>query len=255
MFLKGCSLLCPWCCNPENIQSSPQSFTKDGVEGEYGKWFTAEELVREVVKDRTFYEGKLDSSLWSITTASDIELLPGGVTFSGGECLLQMPQLVPVCEKLRAEDIHMAVETSLFVPRDHLQLAINYIDFFYVDMKILDSELCSATLHGNLNLYLRNLDELLNWTDGRKRKPVVIRIPVIGNYTETDENRKSVRKLLRQYRDKIIKIELIKEHNLGELKYKSLNMKADYHGVSDELMKRYKTELEDLDIPVEVCMI
>lgn len=257
VFLKGCSLRCPWCSNPENLTSSPQPYIKDGIEGTYGRYYEPEELTRECLKDKAFYEGKLnDPELWSISSASDIEKLSGGVTFSGGEALLQADALVPVITALHDSGIHVAVETCLFIPPTNLNLALEMVDFFYVDVKILDPARCSSVEHGNLDLYLSNLHTLLIWTDAEGRhKPVVIRIPVIGSYTDDPTNRKLVHDLLDKYRDSILKIELIKEHNLGESKYKSLGMELDYHGVDDSLMEKYKQELSDLGILTEICKI
>lgn len=261
VFLKGCSLRCPWCSNPENLLPSPQQYFKDGMECTYGRYYSPDELVKECLKDKGYYDGKLSApDLWRISTADDIEKLPGGVTFSGGECLLQMDKLVPVCESLHEAGVHVAVETALFVPSNLIALAIENIDFFYVDMKILDPNRCKEVERGNLSLYLSNLDHLLTWKDGvgeadGKEKPVVIRVPVIGGYTDDLENRRAVRELLNQYKDSILKVELIKEHNLGESKYKSLGMRMDYHGVDDELMETYKAELDELKIPVEICRI
>ena len=257
VFLKGCSLRCPWCSNPENLLSTPQPYIKDGIEGTYGRYYSSDELVHECLKDKAFYEGKLnDPELWNISDADHIEQLPGGITFSGGEALLQAEALVPVITALHSSGVHIAVETCLFIPSTSLNLALEMVDFFYIDVKILSSDRCSAVEHGNLDLYLSNLHTLLSWTNAKgHHKPVVIRIPVIGSYTDDQTNRKQVHDLLDKYRDSILKIELIKEHNLGESKYKSLGMELDYHGVDDSLMEEYKLELSDLGILTEICKI
>ena len=257
VFLKGCSLRCPWCSNPENLVAQPQPYIKDGIEGTYGRYYEPEELIKECLKDKAFYEGKLNSpELWPISDADHIEQLPGGITFSGGEAMLQADALVQVCPALHEQAIHIAVETCLFVPPSNLNLALEMVDFFYVDVKILSPDRCKAVEHGNLDLYLSNLDCLLTWTDAAgNHKPVVIRIPVIGSYTDAPKNRKLVHDLLNKYRDSLLKIELIKEHNLGESKYKSLGMELDYHGVDDSLMEEYKRELSDLGIVTEICKI
>lgn len=260
VFLKGCSLCCPWCSNPENLKHSPEPYIKDGIPGTYGRYCEPDELVYECLKDKAFYEGKLnDPRQWAISDAKDIEQLPGGITFSGGEALLQMPALVPVCQALHSSGVHTAVETCLFVPPFNLRLALEMVDFFYVDMKVLSPDRCKSVEHGNLALYLENLDSLLTWTDGDGRhKPVVIRIPVIGSYTDDDHNRMLVHDLIKKSVAEggiILKIELIKEHNLGESKYKSLGMQLDYHGVEDKLMEQYKLELADLRILTEICKI
>lgn len=255
VFLKGCSLRCPWCANPENLIAQQQNYIKDDIEGIYGKYMTADELLMEVLKDKVFYGGKIEQSNWGITNSEQIEMLPGGVTFSGGECLLQINQLKPVLRKLNEQHIHTAVETCLFIPTTNLMIALNYIDFFYVDMKIIDDTLCREVEFGDLSLYLSNLDLLLNWEGKGNIVPVIIRIPVIGTYTDQLQNRKAVKNLIAQYKNKILKIELIKEHNLGEQKYRSLGIDRKYMGVTDEFMEIYKKELSDMDIPVEICKI
>lgn len=253
VFLKGCSLRCPWCSNPENLRQYPETYIKDGLNGVYGKYYTSEELLKEVLKDRNYYDGKIDQKDWQIKDSKKIESLPGGVTFSGGEALLQMSAIVPVCEFLHGQGIHIAVETCLFVPSESVKLALENIDFFYIDIKILDAEKCKAVEHGDLNVYLSNLNTVM-----KAGVPVVIRIPVIGSFTEDEHNRKAVHDLIKMSTEaggNILKIELIKEHNLGESKYKSLGMELVYHGVEDELMEQYKVELSDLGILTEVCKI
>ena len=248
VFLKGCSLRCPWCSNPENISSELQEYSKDGITGIYGRFLSPDEIVEECLKDRSYYGGKTDN--WEINSSDELDLLPGGVTFSGGEALLQAKALVPVFNRLEEEGIHLSVETCLFVPVDLLAIAIEHIDLFYVDVKILDKDKCKELLHGDLELFLKNLETLMN-----SSKPVVIRIPVIGDRTDNRENRLAVKNLLEKYKDIILKIELIKEHNLGESKYKSLGLEMSYVGVTDELLETYKSELAVLGVPVEVCKI
>ena len=128
VFLKGCSLRCPWCSNPENLNPNPEKYVNNGLSGVYGREYNTDELYIEVVKDLAFYDGD-----WS---SLELEEMPGGVTFSGGECLLQMDRLEPLLERLKAEKIHTAVETCLFAPAYQLSIAIKYIDLFYVDIKI-----------------------------------------------------------------------------------------------------------------------
>ena len=254
VFLKGCSLRCPWCSNPENISFSVQKYCKDGVDGIYGKWYEPKELLEIIFKDSAFYERK--DNHWVIDTGGKTDALSGGVTFSGGECLLQAKQLVPVFKNLKENGIHITAETCLFVPTADLGLALEYIDFFYVDMKLLDMAECKEVENGDISLYLKNLETLFRWrSDKGNRKPVVIRIPVIGKYTDSESNRKAVKQLLKDNIDNILKIELIQEHNLGLDKYKSLHKPVTYYGVTDHLMNIYKEELSSLNVPIEICKI
>jgi len=252
VFLKGCSLRCPWCSNPENLSSVPQPYCKDGVNGEYGIFATPDQVYSEVIKDAPFYTGELNEpASWKISDTKDLEKLPGGVTFSGGECLLQMAQLEPLLQRLNEEKIHTAVETSLYVPENLLQIALRHIDLFYVDVKLLDEVKAKEIQKGNLRLYLSNL-ELLMKSDW----PVVIRIPVIGGMTDSEENQGLVLKLLEKYKNRILKVEIIKEHNLGLSKYRSLNMEEPvYQGVDDDFLVGYKEKIEEKGLFAEVCKV
>lgn len=233
VFLKGCSLRCPWCSNPENLNPYPEPYIKDGREGVYGKEYTPDKILTEVMKDKNFYEPD------------------GGVTFSGGEALLQAEAILPVIKKIQEAGITTAVETCLFVPIENLEVLIPYIDFFYVDIKIMDEVRCREKIKGNLNLYKQNLDMLC------RSKEITVRIPVIGGYTDDVENRKLVIEEIKRHESSIVKIEMLKEHNLGKSKYISLGLEPpEFYGVSDELMEQYKKEIEEaVDIPVEICKI
>ena len=265
VFLKGCSIHCPWCSNPENLLHREQRYVKmdhNGKveeEGTYGKWYSPDELYSEVIKDKSFY------GYCNANSATYLDSLPGGVTFSGGECMLQMKELDPMLQRLNDEQIHTIVETSLFCSSVQLSIAIKHIDLFYVDIKVLNDDLCSSSLGGRIELYKNNLVTLLN-----SGKPVVFRLPVIGGYTDSEENRKDVVELIeskaKSYSN-LLKIEILKEHNLGTNKYQSLIdggneiMLPEYNGVSDELMGQYKIEIEEglmivgSSIPVEICKI
>lgn len=248
IFLKGCSLQCPWCSNPENIQPYSEAYIKDGCQGIYGQYWTCEEIYNYVLKDRLFYASS-NREHYRISSYEELNDLPGGVTFSGGEPLLQTLQLQPLFQQLKQEKIHMSVETCLFVPQDKLELAIKYIDLFYVDIKILDQVKCAEVLHGNLKLYMNNLDTLFN-----SGCPVIFRIPVIGNHTDDMSNQMQVLSILEKY--KPLKVELIKGHNLGNLKYKTLGRKVPkYTSVDDATMTNYLKQIESCGLSAEICKI
>lgn len=233
VFLKGCSLCCPWCSNPENINPFPERYIRDGKEGIYGKEFTVDEVFNEVKKDKVFYG------------------VDGGVTFSGGEALLQAEAILPLLKKIKGAGITTALETCLFAPLQNLELLIPLIDYFYVDMKILDEVECHRIIQGNLPIYKRNLEFLC------LHKKIIIRLPVIGGYTDSGANKTLIIKEIKKFSNSIIRIELIKEHNLGKSKYVSLGMmEPKYMGVNDEALEHYKKIIEsEIDIPVSICKI
>ena len=86
-------------------------------------------------------------------------------------------------------------------------------------------------------------------------KNIIIRIPVIGTYTDGSGNWQVIKELMNKYKDRILKIELIKEHNFGVSKYRSLGWEVYYNSVKDEMMEQYKEELASLGIPIEICKI
>lgn len=219
VFLKGCSLHCPWCSNPENISFSAEPYMKDGKQGIYGKSYECETILAEVLKDREFWGTE------------------GGVTFSGGEALMQAGNLRPILEKLKKENINIAVETALFVPKENVFLVLDYIDYFIVDLKILKPDICNDILGGKIQNYLDNLDTLY-----QRSKLGCIRIPCCREYTMTDENIVLIMKLLQKYKD--IPIQIFSIHDLGEKKYESLSMamwKAEK--VTDEELKIFCDKL------------
>ena len=233
VFLKGCSLRCPWCSNPENLNPFPEEYYKDGEKGVFGKYLSEDEIYNEVMKDINFY-------------AED-----GGVTFSGGEALLQSTELIPLLKRFKNKGITTAVETCLFVPTKNLQEVMDFIDYFYVDMKILDNNKCMEIIKGDLDLYENNLAYLCD------KKKIVIRIPYIGGYTNDLENKKLIISEINKFKNSIFKVEIIKGHNLSKSKYESLNLPVPtYIAINDLDLDIFKQEIETATrVSTDLCKI
>lgn len=216
VFFKGCCLHCPWCCNPETQGSVLDNGT--------GRRISAKALIEECLKDKAFY---MDSDE------------KGGVTFSGGEPLLQMENLKTVCEELRIQNINMVMETSLYAPQESLLSAITYMDLFYVDMKILNLQKEKKIQGGDLALYNSNLRLLL--TSKKRFGKVIIRIPLIGGYTDLQDNIFAIRQELEQYAHFIEGVELLKGHYAASHKYEMLGRRMPLYGtIDDQRMKEIK---------------
>ena len=242
VFCKGCSLRCPWCANPENLEARLETYVKDGKSGIYGRFISKNDLYETVMRDEPFYRQQGQES--------GLAALPGGVTYSGGEAMLQADSLSPLFQRLKMEGVHQCVETSLFISSNQLELAMKFIDLFYVDIKILDKERCKSILHGKLEQYLANVKVLFE-----TKKPVIFRMPIIGGYTDREENIRAVVEFIKQYPP--IKVELIKEHNLGQSKYKSLGKTPlDLHTVTDDFMEKVKREIQTATNTItKVCKV
>ena len=197
VFLKGCTLRCPWCANPENISFGREPYDNDGAAAWYGTELPLDDIYAEVMKDRAYYaEG-------------------GGVTFSGGEPLAHAKKIEPLLEKLRDEKISVCMETALFVPPEQLETSLRYADCYCADIKILDEEKCASILGGNLSLYVGNARRLQ-----MAGKNVTWRLPLISPHTTDEENLSSAASFCAK--NGIRSIELIKGHNLAAKKYASL---------------------------------
>lgn len=200
VFLKGCTLHCPWCCNPENISCEIQTWRDPdtGETGTYGYDISLGDLARELLKDRGFY---LDG---------------GGVTFSGGEPLLQVGKYEPLLRELKAEKVHLAVETALFVGRKQVEIASRYFDWWYVDMKVPEPNLCRQLLGGDMGQYMGNLRLL-----SQNAPELHIRIPCAHGITDTAENMAEIVRRTRMLN--INQVALFGIHDLARDKYRRLN--------------------------------
>lgn len=247
IFLKGCQLRCPWCCNPET-QSLQEQMAIDMDNCFYpicpsrksnavclamrsiGKRIDVQECLAACLQDRKYYQAD------------------GGVTFSGGEPLLQADVLVGVMQALKKEQITICVETSLYASLKQLQLLLPYVDTWYVDLKSLEPA-CISKLKGNLNEYITNLNYLT-----AQQKHIILRIPLVKPYTFTNANLEAIKRFLPNYQFE--KIELFSIHKLATKKYQVLGMtQPAYEGVSEEELQTFAQAIAQKDQVIEVMCI
>ncbi len=221
VFMKGCTIHCPWCANPECMSFESEKYTTKFDEGTWGKYWEPEVLVDELLKDREYWNNG------------------GGVTFSGGEALAHTNYLRKIIKLLKKEEINIAVETALFVNEKNIQEAIELVDYFIVDIKIIDPELCDGVLGGNAELYVKNLKTVCEAINHRN---ILFRIPCAKQYTLIEDNKNLITALIDDYKD--IDIELFNLHDLGKSKYDSLGREMMYSPDKDEktcMEEYYKT--------------
>ena len=228
VFFKGCSIRCPWCSNPENLKPEIEEY--DG--GIFGLDIELEELEKEILKDKKYYK------------------TGGGVTFSGGEPLLQFKRIEKLLENLKKQNINICVETSLYVPEELVGIALKYVDEFIVDLKILDKKQAKEILKGNVEQYYLNIEKLF-----KNNVNIKLRIPVTKEYTLKHENKKLLLQLIEKYKPK--DIEIFKIHRLGEKKYKVLNKQMpQFEDVSDEELQEFLQEIVKLGVEsAKICKI
>lgn len=236
VFLKGCSIHCPWCSNPENISFEKQCVcNKENMqthtEGVYGVDYNPELLLEVLEKDRKFW-------------GTD-----GGVTFSGGEALLQARQLEEVWIHLKSQGIHMAVETALFVPEELLDIAMRYIDFYYVDAKLLEKKLCTSVLGGDISQYRKNVEKL-----AVQHKNIHFRVPCSKEYVLLEKNQEILCEFLGDYGQ--FPVEIFAVHDLGKAKYRSLGMEMPhFENITEEEMDAFRERLLQKGCQVKIINI
>ena len=224
VFFKGCNLKCKWCHNPESQSPKPQiMFYKDKCTGcgrcigitekdmdficfndakqICGCEYTVGEVFDIVQKDKHFYD-----------TSN------GGVTFSGGECMLQIDFLCEILKKCKAHNIHTAVDTAGGVPCVRFEKILPFTDLFLYDIKVFNNEKHKEFVGVSNELILSNLKKLFE--NGAK---VLIRIPIIPTVNDSVDEMQNIKNFLAPY--KPIAVELLPYHKMGEHKYDALGMK------------------------------
>lgn len=282
VFLKGCPLKCPWCCNPENINDIPEFYFNkneciktEGIScdkcvkscelgllekpenilennkltclkckkcilacpklalGIYGEEISTEDLINLIEKDKDYY-----------TSSS------GGVTFSGGEPLMQASDLRNCLAELKKREINIAIETSLFAPSESLKLIEDLVDVFIIDIKILDAKKCLKIMECDLKNFITNVEKILN---GNKR--FIFRFPVVKGFTYNKSNINALYSFITKYN--LSYLEIFNAHNLSCKKYQSLNLKVPkIEKITEEEINNFKDKLiEDLKIEVNILSL
>jgi pyruvate formate lyase activating enzyme len=164
VFLKGCPLACQWCHNPEGQSSQPQIMRSPAGERLAGKTYTADELAA------------LLNRQVPLLAANE-----GGLTFSGGEPLLQADFVAGVIDLL--DDAHVLLDTSGFGAEDDFRRLLARVDLVYFDLKLIDRDQHRRYTGCDNERILRNLQIM-----GDAGKPFVVRVPLVPGVTDTAEN-------------------------------------------------------------------
>lgn len=276
VFLKGCNLRCRWCHNPESINVRPElEYVQRNcvycgecaavcpeiaieVNGEnwslnesrctlcgdcvracpkgalnlWGQDYTPEKLVDILLKDKAYYD---DSG--------------GGVTFSGGEPLLQPSFLLQCLSLLKEASVHIAVDSALNVTWNIIEKVLSYTDLFLVDVKGVDpvSHLDSTSV--KIDLIHHNINRFKRLRNGPE---VHVRIPLIAGLNDDMDQLPKLVELLSDW-PALQRIDLLPYHNLGA--EKSTQLVSDYHQdtfqpPSEDALQKFETALDIAGLPV-----
>ncbi len=241
-FMKGCSLSCWWCHNPEGMSPDPQAVeTIEKVGGREfikkevaGKYYSVQEVISILESERIF-----------ITQSK------GGVTFSGGEPMLQAEFIAEALKECRAAGFHTALDTSGQSQPAKYQQIIPYTDLFLFDLKHPDNEQHLKYTGVSNSLIISNLRMILD-----KGKEVYVRIPVVPGINDSAKDIDGFIKILEGFsRSKLQKICLLPYHKIGASKYKRFGIPSRMTGInppSKERMSELKLLFEQTGIKVKI---
>ncbi len=243
VFFKGCPLRCKWCHNPESWINGPElSFAVEkcigcgrcieacpnkaisladgkaetaadkcnycgrcaevcpaGAKKIIGRCVSTKEIIEQAQKDLVFYEQS-----------------GGGVTFSGGEPLMQADFLKEILEECKKRRIHTAVDTSCYSKNGELEMAAK-ADLFLCDLKTMDGQDHKRLTGVDNEVILENVKRLSQWS-----KEIIIRIPVIAGFNDTEKNIEATGKFAAGL-SSLIRIDLLAYHRGGLVKSERLS--------------------------------
>ena len=236
VFFKGCNLRCAWCHNPESQyfeaqmlfyqnkctgcgkckKKCPNHFNSCDLCGTCtfycpqdareicGAEYTVGNVMKEILKDCALFETS-----------------GGGVTFSGGECMLQIDFLEDILKECKQNGIHTAVDTAGHLPWSCFERILPYTDLFLYDVKSMDEEIHRRYVGVDNGLILENLAKLL-----RSGANIWVRTPIVAGVNDHPCEMQKMKQFFAQngYPQNI---ELLPYHSMGEHKYAALGRTAE----------------------------
>lgn len=195
---SGCEIDREKCTNIEEcMEVCPyEAYEKSGYE------ISAQDLYNKLIRDKIFFEQS-----------------GGGVTFSGGEAGLQYEFLSEIGAELQKDNIHTALDTAGLITWEKLEKAINSMNMVLFDIKAYDSRLHRKYTGAGNELILENIKKT-----AAKNKELIIRMVIVPGMNDNMEDIKKRISFIKELGSAVKQIDILKYHNLGEGKYKSLGM-------------------------------
>lgn len=231
VFFKGCPLRCRWCHNPESQESGVgQVLVQRVLDGKLfesklavGSWQSAGEVMKEIAKDAVFYDES-----------------GGGVTFSGGEPLLQSEALKELLGLCREQGYHTAIDTSGHAEPVAMERVMELASLWLFDLKLMDDSRHMEYTGVSNELALKNLETL-----ALAGKEIIIRFPLIPGITDGKDNLEALAMIMLKLGLK--RIDILPYHAIARDKYRRMgkdflleSLKGPDDAKVDEIMTFFK---------------
>lgn len=251
VFLKGCSLRCRWCSNPESFSPEPTlSWKRENCIGclECTKLCESGALTASGGKLKVQHElctgcGRCVDAcpgealkLYGYPKQADeiVRLVArdkayfdrsgGGITLSGGEPMLQADFTLDLLKKSKKQGLHTCLETSGFALQEEFLRVLPHTDLFLFDYKVTGEEMHRKLTGQDPKLILGNLEFL----DSNGAK-IILRCPLIPGLNDTKKHLKTITRISNKL-EGIMEVELLPYHNYGEHKYEEIGRVAPCKG-------------------------
>ena len=225
VFMKGCPLRCQWCHNPEGLTPKQELMVslaacehcgacarvckhpnhciacgecipvcRKNLRKIVGTNWSAEALAERLKKDTDVYS-----------------LSSGGITFSGGEPLMQWPFVSEVIERLKG--ISAAIETSGYASDEIFDDAMQKCSLILMDWKVSDPEMHKQYTGVSQTPIRRHLEQLAAGT-----VPFILRMPIIPGVNDTEEHFQTAAELVKNSKS-LIRIDVLPYQRTAGAKY------------------------------------
>jgi pyruvate formate lyase activating enzyme len=273
VFLKGCGLRCWWCHNPESQQLRQELLLRPNLCIECGecvdhcpqsaigwnalRYVTDRETctqcgscllacyadAREIIGKKIIVDAVLEAIMRDVAFYDESG---GGVTFSGGEPLLQGDFLLGLLRACKEQDLHTTVDTCGYAPTEIVNRIRPYVDLFLCDLKTLDDERHKQVTGASNQLILKNLRLL-----AENNHSIILRIPVIPGINDSDEELQQIGALAAELG--IQQVDLLPYHKIGSDKYERIgrmNPMPETEPPSEERMQEIVAQLHRYGLTV-----
>lgn len=186
VFLQGCPFRCLYCANPDTID------VKGGIPT------SPDEILQMAISQKAFFGKK------------------GGITFSGGEPTLQAEALIPLFKELKANGIHICLDSNGGIWNDKVEELFSLTDLVLLDIKQFNPER-HRILTGRGN---EQTLHTASWLE-EQGHPFWLRYVLVPGYSDAEKDIRDLGKSLGKFKN-IQRVEILPYHRLGVHKYEAM---------------------------------